>query len=187
MQTNIKRWTVGSPIQAPLDSLLELMRAHSVKADDVERMVVRVSQTGANTTNDRTMPDISMQHMCAVMLIDGIVTFDSSHDEERMHDPRVADLRSRIDLRGEEELQRRLPVREGIVELHLKDGRDLSHRTVHVRGTAENPMTTSEVDEKCYQLMAPVLGDGRARELCDAVWRLENVRDVRELRRLLTA
>jgi 2-methylcitrate dehydratase PrpD len=27
------------------------------------------------------MPDICMQHMCAVMLIDGIVTFESSHDE----------------------------------------------------------------------------------------------------------
>ena len=36
MNTNIKRWSVGSPIQAPLDALLDLIREHSIKADDVE-------------------------------------------------------------------------------------------------------------------------------------------------------
>src|SRR5438552_18366779 len=100
MNTNIKRWSVGSPIQAPLDALLELMRAHGVHADDVERVVVRVSHEGANTVDSRDMPDICMQHLCAVMLLDGIVTFESSHDEERMRDPRVLDLRRRIELFG---------------------------------------------------------------------------------------
>ena len=38
MNTNIKRWSVGSPIQAPLDSLLELIRAHGIRAGDVERL-----------------------------------------------------------------------------------------------------------------------------------------------------
>lgn len=60
INTNIKRWSVGSPIQAPLDSLLELIRAHSIKADDVERLVVRVSTQGAQTVNLRNMPDINM-------------------------------------------------------------------------------------------------------------------------------
>ena len=32
MHTNIKRWSVGSPIQAPLDSLAELIRSHRVAA-----------------------------------------------------------------------------------------------------------------------------------------------------------
>ena len=41
---------------------------------------------GANTTDNRNMPDICMQHMCAVMLLDGIVTFESAHDEKRMRD-----------------------------------------------------------------------------------------------------
>ena len=38
MNTNIKRWSVGSPIQAPLDSLLDLIRAHGIKAGDVEKL-----------------------------------------------------------------------------------------------------------------------------------------------------
>jgi 2-methylcitrate dehydratase PrpD len=187
MNTNIKRWSVGSPIQAPLDSLLELIRANSVRAEDVDKVVVRVSHTGARTTNDRTMPDISMQQMCAVMLVDGIVTFASSHDEKRMNDPQVQDIRQRIELKGDDDLQAAMPSRQGIVELLLKDGRTLRHHTKAVRGTAENPMSRAEVDEKCFGLMAPVLGKRRARQLCDTVWSLERVQHVRSLRPLFKA
>ena len=48
-------------------------------------------------------------------------------------------------------------------------------------------MTRAEVDEKCYHLIAPVLGKARARKLCDAIWELEKVSDVRTLRPLLRA
>ena len=48
-------------------------------------------------------------------------------------------------------------------------------------------MTRAEVDEKSYDLMAPVLGKARARKLCDAIWKLEKVRDLRVLRPLLRA
>jgi 2-methylcitrate dehydratase PrpD len=187
MNTNIKRWSVGSPIQAPLDSLLDLIRAHGIKAGDVEKLTVRVAKQGANTTDNRTMPDICMQHMCAVMLLDGIVTFISSHDEKRMKHPKVLALRSRIELIGDEELTRVLPSRQGIVELRLKDGRTLKHHTKAVRGTAQNPMTRAEVDEKAYHLMAPILGKPRARRLCDTVWALEKVSSMRKLRPLLRA
>lgn len=186
MNTNIKRWSVGSPIQAPLDSLSDLIKSHGFSASDVEHLLVKVSHTGATTTDNRHIPDICMQQMCAVMLMDGVVTFDSAHDEARMHDAATQAVRARIELRGDDELQALLPSRQGIVELRLKDGRTLTHRTEAVRGTSENPMSRAEVDEKCYHLLAPVLGARRARSLCDAIWRLEAVKDVRELRPLLS-
>ncbi|HXV79499.1 MAG TPA: MmgE/PrpD family protein [Candidatus Binatia bacterium] len=187
MNTSIKRWSVGSPIQAPLDSLRDLIGKHKIKADDVERVVVRVAHQGANTVDNRAMPDICMQHMCAVMLIDGTVTFASSHDEKRTHDHKVLALRRRIELRGDDGLSAVMPSRQGIVEVRLRSGRKLRHHTKAVRGTAENPMTRAEVDEKSYDLMAPVLGNARARKLCDSVWKLEKVRDLRLLRPLLRA
>jgi 2-methylcitrate dehydratase PrpD len=187
MNTNIKRWSVGSPIQAPLDSLLDLIRAHAIKAGDVEKVTVRVAHQGANTTDDRSMPDINMQHMCAVMLLDGIVTFISAHDEKRMKHPKVVELKRRIELLGDDELTRVIPSRQGIVEVKLKDGRSLRHHTKAVRGTAQNPMTRAEVDEKAYHLLAPVLGSARARKLCDAVWALDALSNMRKLRPLLRA
>jgi 2-methylcitrate dehydratase PrpD len=187
MNTNIKRWSVGSPIQAPLDGLLDLIRGNNVKADDVKKLVVRVAHQGANTVNNRDMPDICMQHMCAVMLIDGIVTFESAHDEKRMKDKKVLDVRSRIELYGDDALTRAMPSRQGIVELTLKDGRELKHHVKAVRGTSDSPMTRAEVDEKCFHLMAPILGKKRARLLCDTVWTLEDVSSMRNLRPLLRA
>jgi 2-methylcitrate dehydratase PrpD len=187
MNTNIKRWSVGSPIQAPLDSLDELIREHRIAADDVEKLVVRVAHQGANTVDNRNMPDICMQHMCAVMLLDGTVTFKASHDDKRMRDRRVLTLRSRIELYGDDTLTKAMPSRQGIVELTLRDGRTLRHHTEAVRGTAENPMTRAEVDAKSYDLIAPVVGKARARKLCDAVWNLEKIADARALRPLLRA
>jgi len=44
------------------------------------------------------MPDICLQHLIAVMLLDGTVTFASSHDEARMKDRKVLELRKRSSL-----------------------------------------------------------------------------------------
>jgi 2-methylcitrate dehydratase PrpD len=133
------------------------------------------------------MPDICMQHMCAVMLLDGTVSFKSSHDEKRMRDRNVLAVRKKVTLRGDDALTKAMPSREGIVELRLRDGRELRHHTRAVRGTAENPMTRAEVDAKSYDLVAPILGKSRARGLCDAVWALEKLDDMCKLRPLLRA
>jgi len=187
MNTNIKRWSVGSPIQAPLDSLLALIEQECIGADNVDKLVVRVARQGANTVDNRNMPDICLQHMCAVMLLDGTVTFKSAHDQKRMRDRNVLALRRRIDLCADEVLTRAMPSRQGIVEIRLRDGREFTHHTEAVRGTADNPMTRGEVDAKAYDLIAPVIGKKRARRLCDAVWSLEQLRDIRALRPLLRA
>jgi 2-methylcitrate dehydratase PrpD len=185
LRTNIKRWSVGSPIQAPLDCLDLLLREHNLKANQVEKVVVRVAHQGANTTDNRNMPDICMQHMCAVMLLDGTVTFKSSHDEKRMRHPGVLAVRKRIQLEGDDALTRAMPSRQGIVELALRDGRTLRHHTSAVRGSAENPMSRAEVGAKSYDLLAPVLGSARARRLCETAWNLDTIPDVRKLRPLL--
>jgi 2-methylcitrate dehydratase PrpD len=185
MNTNIKRWSVGSPIQAPLDALLLLMQENKFGADDVQRLVVRVAHQGANTTNDRAMPDICMQHLCAVMVLDGTVSFKAAHDDKRMRDRSVLNMRKKIELHGDDALTAAMPSRQGIVEIVLRNGTTLHHHMKAVRGTAENPMTRAEVDAKAYDLVAPVFGRTRARRLCDAVWSLDKLSDVRKLRTLL--
>jgi 2-methylcitrate dehydratase PrpD len=39
--TNIKQWTVGSPIQARLDALVRFFKQRSFTADDVRKVVVQ--------------------------------------------------------------------------------------------------------------------------------------------------
>ena len=133
------------------------------------------------------MPDINMQHMLAVMLLDGTASFQAAHDVKRMKHPRVLAMKQRIELTAMPELTDARPRRQGIVEITTHDGRTLTHRTYAVRGTADNPMPRQEVEDKARDLLAPVLGVKRAQALIDAIWNIERLRNVRELRALLRA
>jgi 2-methylcitrate dehydratase PrpD len=184
-RTNIKKWSVGSPIQAALDSVEVLMKDHGLRAEDVEAVTARLPDDRAYIVDDRDMPDICLQHLIAVTLIDRGLSFAACHDEERMKDASVLALRRKVTLVPEAFLTEARPERQAIIEVRLKDGRELDHRTVSVRGTPENPMETPEVEEKARGLMAPVLGDERTQTLIDVIGGLEGLADVRELRPLL--
>jgi 2-methylcitrate dehydratase PrpD len=184
-RTNIKRWTVGSPIQAPLDALELIFKQRPFDAGAVEQVTVRCARSEAALVDNREMPDICMQHMVAVMLIDKTASFRAAHDKPRMQDPAVLRLRAKVRLVPDEELEKHLPRREAVVEVTLADGARLSERVVAVRGTAENPMPRAEVVSKCQDLMAPVLGADRSAALVEKVLNVESVADVRALRPLL--
>jgi 2-methylcitrate dehydratase PrpD len=184
-RTNIKKWTVGSPIQAPLDALVIFFKQQSFTAGDVQKVVVRIATDEANTVSNRDIPDICMEHMVAVMLLDKTVTFQSVHDKARMKDPAVLRIRSKVEVVADPRIDARRPRREAIVELTLNDGTQLSEWVRDVRGTADNPMTRGEVVEKARDLIAPVLGTSLCTALLDKLVTLENLKDVRELRPLL--
>jgi 2-methylcitrate dehydratase PrpD len=184
-RTNVKKWTVGAPIQAPLDALDNLLRRHRFDADRVTRVSVRVATNEATIVNNREIPDISLQHLLAVMLIDKTVTFKSAHDLPRMKDPMVLRQRAKIQLVPDQELERLMPRREAVVDVTLTDGQMYSERVGNVRGTAENPMTRDEIIAKARDLVTPVLGGEACRRLIDAVFALDTGKNIRDLRPLL--
>lgn len=184
-QTNIKKWTVGSPIQAPLDALVNMRKRRSFEADQVEKVVVRVATSEAKTVNNREIPDICMQHMIAVMLLDKTASFAAAHDKPRMKDAAVLRERAKVQLVPDEELERQYPKRESIVEVTFKDGTRLTERVDAVRGTVDNPMTRDEVVTKCRDLMTPLLGTEKCSKLIERVLDLEHVKKIEELRPLL--
>ncbi len=184
LNANIKKWSVGSPIQAALDSMQALIRCHGLKPDNIKKVKIQVQDHEAAIVDNRDMPDICLQHLIAVMLLDGTVTFATSHDRERMRDRKVLDLRKKIELCGSAALTRS-GGRQAIVEVWIRDGHLVAHHTQAVKGTPGNPMLRVDVEEKCVDLMAPVLGKRKTRELIDMVWRLDQVKDARALRPLL--
>ncbi len=133
------------------------------------------------------MPDVNLQYVFAVALLDGDLTFEAAHSHERMNDPVVLDVKRKISLVKAPELMSGKTKGEGIVEITTKDGSLLREHAVSVRGTAENPMTKEEVEKKCRELLEPILGRDRTQKLIDKIWNLEEVKNVRELRPLLSA
>jgi 2-methylcitrate dehydratase PrpD len=183
--TTIKRWTVGAPIQSPLDAIELMRKRHPFEANQVQQVVVRLDKAGANTVNNRDMPNICLQHLVAVMLIDKTVSFRVTHDAERMKDPAVLALRAKVQMIPDPELDRLLPARVAIVEVTLADGTKLSERVDAVRGTPENPMLREEIVAKSRDLITPVLGAIQCNSLIEKILTLENLKNIRELRPLL--
>jgi 2-methylcitrate dehydratase PrpD len=185
VNTDIKKWTVGTPIQAPLDAIDNLLRKRPFNADDVKSVVVRLAPSVGAVVDNRDIPDICLQHMVAVMLIDKTASFHAAHDKPRMQDQMVLRQRSKVRYVPDASLASLLPARVTVVEITLNDGTQMSERVESVRGTVRNPMPRAEVVDKARDLIAPVLGSATAQKLIDASLAIERVKDVRTLRPLL--
>lgn len=169
LEATIKKWCVGSPIQSILDATTALIRDHGLRPDMIERVEVTTPDDRIHIIDNRTMPAVCAQHLVALALVDGTVTFASTHDEARMHDPDILDLRQRIRLIPSAELTAARPARQAIVEVQLRDGQQVRHHARAVRGTPDNPMTIDEVVAKALDLLSPIIGETRAHGLVETV------------------
>lgn len=185
--TNIKRFYVGSPIQAAADAMVALVQDHGLTADNVVRIDVHLPPLGAKTVNNRSMPDINCQYIMAVILLDGRLTFAAAHSYERMSNPQIRDVESRIHLIADPQFSEQEAQRPGLVRIQLANGQTVEKLVQAVRGTVDNPMIRDEVEEKASDLTQGILGAERANSLITTIWSLEKVGSVRELRPLLSA
>jgi len=185
-ETSIKTYSVGYPIQSAVDAFLTLRRENSLSVDNVQRIVVRLPADGAGIVDNSSMPDVNLQYIIALALVDGAVSFANSHSYERMADPQIRAVEERVQLVADKKLMDPAAPRSGLVGATLKDGRTVSHFTRFPPGTKENPLNTEGVNAKVRDLMAPVLGAEKTGKLIERVNALEEVRDVRDLRPLFT-
>ncbi len=155
--------------------------------DEIAAIQVHLPARSARTVDNAPMPDVNVQHLMAMLLVDGRLTFHSVHDRGRMDDKALLAVGRKIALVPSQELMEARPRRQAIVEIALRDGRRLSHRTIAVRGTADNPMTRAEVEAKALDLMAATLGAERAEKLVAACRSIEQCPDMTAFRPLWEA
>ena len=179
MRTTIKKWCVGSPIQAALDCIEAAVRDLDLRASDVASILVTLPEQRSRVAQS-DMPDINLPHVMALYLVDAGVGFASLHDHARMQDPAVRQVAARVSVmprpgaaRGE----------QAHFTLTTTDGRDYHREPDSVRGQPSDPMTEDEVTAKALDLLSTSMSERRARDLVDAVLRVEEMDNVRKLRR----
>ena len=182
----VKKYPVGSPMMETVDATLALLAKQTIDPDAIDKVVVRITSSGARTVNNRHMPDVNVQFMVASILIAGKLTFEMAHDYERFRDPRVLALKQKVELIGDETMERSGHRFQGLVEVTLKDGKILREHVIGCRGRPENPMSPEEVEKKAAWLMEPVLGKKNSDQVIASIRRVETVVSVRELTKLLT-
>jgi 2-methylcitrate dehydratase PrpD len=186
-ETAIKTYSVGYPIQSPLDALLTLREQNGLTPDNVRHIEVRLPSDAIGIVGDSAMPGVNCAQMVAVALVKGAVSFADSHDAALMRDPRMAAVRAKVSVVADRALDDPAAPRGARVDVTLTDGRTVSHTTRFPPGTKDNPLDVERVNAKARDLMAPVLGRGRTEQLIARINHLEDVRDVSELRALFKA
>ena len=148
------------------------------------QLVVGVPQEQLEVVDKREMVDISLQHLLAVMLLDGTMSFAAAHDLKRVKDPAVLKTKKLIEAVADQTIPNAVRGWRGRISVKLKDGRTIEHETLAAKGTAENPLTREDVTEKSLDLMVPALGRKRSMALINALFDLDKMPNVRALRRL---
>jgi 2-methylcitrate dehydratase PrpD len=179
LDTSIKKYPAGQPIQATLEGYFRLVKEHSIDGRQIRKIVVRLPDTQARTINDRHMPDVNCQYMLAVAMLDGKIDFQNSHDFERMHDPQVLEFKQRVEIIADAELTKIFPaVRSAIVEIDSADGGHFKILLDRMPGAPYNPLSAAEVEEKFLLLSVPVLGEKRCQAVVESARDLENLTDI---------
>ena len=181
----IKKYPVGSPMMETVDATLTMLAKQPIPPEQIEKIVVRIPESGARTVNNRRMPDVNVQYMVAAILLEGKLSFELAHDYGRFQNSRVLALKEKVQLIGDAELERSGHRFQGLVEITLKDGRTLREHVINCRGRPENPMSPQEVEKKAAWLLEPVLGKANSDQILDAVRQIEFVSNVRDLTKLM--
>lgn len=178
LETDIKKYSVGFPIASPVAALEALLDREGLRHGEVERVRVFYHEDWYKVIGDEThLPDVNLRYCLAVTLLDRRMSFDASHDAQRMVDPQVHALGTRIDFLGPKAGQDKFAV---TLEVDARGRTWSSFQDRDVRGRFRNPMSRSEIEAKALELMGPVLGDERSRKAVRAIGRLDALPDVRE-------
>ena len=176
MDTSIKKYPVGAPIQAPLEGLFGIMREQKLSVDDIQEITITMAERFAWLVSNRPIKNISVEYLIAAAACYGKLGLDETHSESKWKDPKVQSVKERIRIIGDPGSERLGPA---TIAVTTRRGKRHSVYLEHV------PMSQSEVEAKFLDVTSPILGLDKAREVVDTVNRLEEINDINALGDLL--
>lgn len=185
-ETAIKIYSVGYPIQSPLDAILALRKQYQLKPEQVSSIRVKLPSDAIGIVGESAMPDVNCQHLVALALVKGAVSFNDSHNVALMQDATILAQRAKVSVEPDDALMDPSAPRGAVVEVTLTDGCTIEHFTKYPPGTKENPLDTEAISAKTHDLMAPVLGATKTKRLIALINNLDKLDNIRQLRPLMT-
>jgi 2-methylcitrate dehydratase PrpD len=174
-----------------LDAVQALAREHGVSADAVERIAVTsipfVTRMADPEPATMLGAKFSVPYAVAAALIKGTTDVSAFLDGAR-DDPRIRRLAARVEVRADPSMSLRSSQQPTAhVAVTLRDGRVLTRDTTVVHGDADNPRPREELVAKFIALAADTLTSSHVHEVVEVVGRLERLKSIGELTRLLAS
>lgn len=195
LSTHIKYFPAEHHAQSAIEAAVELRRQISefvskwIKNIKVECFDVGVSIIGSEKEKwfptTRETADHSMPYLVAAALLDGTVSL-SQFEKKRFLDKDVRRLMRLIEVTSSKRYSsmypKFMPTR---LSVKLKNGVLLTKEILRPKGYAGRPMTDQEVERKFEMLASPLLPRGQREALIERVARLEKVRMLKALSKVM--
>jgi 2-methylcitrate dehydratase PrpD len=178
-----KKYPSGGPTQPSVEAMLRMLP----RIDRSRVCKVHIEMPGNFSVHvDAAMPALNLPYLMAILLLDGKLDFLAAQSRERMlNDAKVTEIIKKVTVSHDPDQEREPRVESARVTLTFNDATQEKEFVDHVKGFPAHPMDHNDVEEKAMGLIAPRLGASRARELINAVWSLEKIKEVKKIVELM--
>jgi 2-methylcitrate dehydratase PrpD len=170
------------------DSLLELIREHKLKAEDIAAVSAHVHQAAIDLLGPIIDPQtihqskFSMGFVLALIANYGRAGL-ADFSDEALRNPKLRSFHDKVKMVLDPEIDRAYPRRwMGRVTVQTHDGRQLEKRVTSPKGDPDNALTREELEEKALRLAAYANGasSGEMKKAIVRIWRLHDEANVRD-------
>jgi 2-methylcitrate dehydratase PrpD len=182
-QIALRLWPSASTIQGFITALFDLVEKHRVGPEKVKKIRVFLNKTGVDMHGifpryqGKFEALLSIHYCAAAILHDRALTL-AQFEPARYNDPKLARFAAE---QVEVKLDATLTGVQSIVEAETTDGKTLSVRCDHSKGSPENRLTRAQIEEKFRTYAKAVLTPAQIEEAISTVTRLEDLKSARRL------
>ncbi len=194
-QCGMKAYPTEALTHAPISAVLDLVRTHDLKPDDIEKVHIRSLARAADILADpskyeprsKETADHSLPYVIAAAIVDRQVT-PLQFTKDKINDPRIRAQLRKVEVVADPEIEKVFPgLQRVIVKIRTNGGKEFEKQLDYPKGDPRNPLTDAEIEEKFGALADPVMSKAAQQKVKDRVWNLEKLRSVSDLMRLLKA
>ncbi len=194
-QCGMKAFPTEALTHTPISAVLDLVREHDLEPEQVEKIRIRSLARAADILSDpskydprsKETADHSLPYVIAAALVDRQVT-PLQFTPEKIMDAGIRGQLRKVEVVADPEIEKVFPaLQRVIVTIRTTGGKEFTKQLDFPKGDPRNPLSDREIEEKFAALAEGVLSKKAQQKVKDAVWRLEKLRSVSELMRLLKA
>lgn len=183
---SVKPYPCGSLAHPSMDALLDLLREHNIKADDVDEISLGTSSNVLAALRYQA-PQNELEAKFSIPFCLGILALERKAGIQQFRDevvrrPDVREMMRKVRAYLDQDIEAKgYKLIRSRVGVKLKDGRFFEKEAHISRGTPQRPMSDKELEDKFRECALEVLSQDNVEKTIQNVWRLDKLNAVNQL------